>query len=92
MIRVVTENGRHSPYTIPRMRADEDNYSESAVTKDRITTRIVWLALYAALFSAVAFAGSPALPEQDRASLSPIDLDARPIAMSVRPVTSRLDI
>ncbi len=62
------------------------------MTKERIKTHAVWLTLYAALFSAVAFADAPQIPGTDRTGLSPIVLDARAPAFDVQPVITRNDI
>ena len=62
------------------------------MTKERIKTHAVWLTLYAALFSAVAFADSSAPVGADRAVLSPVLLDARAPAFRVQPFVNRVDI
>ena len=62
------------------------------MTKERIRTHAVWLTMYAALFSAVAFAGTPAIPEPGRAAVSPVVLNAQAPAIGIRPIGTRVDI
>ncbi len=92
MIRVVTENGRCSPYIRDPRVTGQGIFEDSAMTRNPIKTHFVWLTVYAALFSAIAFAGPSAVTGYDPANLSPLDLDARPAAVSTRPGTARTDI
>lgn len=62
------------------------------MTKERTKTHAVWFTLYAALFSAVAFASSPPSPVAGHTALSPVVLDAQAPAFGVRPVAARVDI